>query len=249
MLSRELILAGGGGLYNFGTMVCTFTPEITTVWADYTYDGYFNNIAVKPPSSWIPDIGGPAGVSAVTTIYNMLVFAQGTDSNTFGDQLTSVLQDEDPLRATMQEEYLRGVAEYSGTVLRSCLSQSNSTLAHGGVPDNLSSSITGKLHTQFFGWEPTLSVFWVLLPGTVVAGATIYVVLAAVARHAADPTPEDDFDPSDTMQLMSASAAGGLSSVFAGPRGNDTKMALDVPIVFGEFEGMERALKMRHRIV
>ncbi|KAF7367941.1 hypothetical protein MSAN_00859100 [Mycena sanguinolenta] len=243
----QLIFAGGG-LYNFSTMVCTFTPEITTVSADYTYSPSSNNIAVKPPYNSIPDIGGPAGVSAVTTIYNMVLFAQGTSSNSFGDQMASLLRDgEDLLSAT--EHYLQGVAEYSGTVLRACLSQSNSTLARGGLPDNLSRSISGKLHTEFFGWEPTLSVFWVLIPGTIVAGATIFVVLAAVARHATDPTPKDDFDPSNTMQLVSASAAGGLSGVFAGPRGNDTRTALDVPIVFGEFEGMERALKTKHRIV
>jgi hypothetical protein len=100
-------------------------------------------------------------------------------------------------------------------ILRASLSQANGTF-HGGVPNNLSRSITGKLHTQFFGWEPTTSVFWVLIPWTIVAGATVHVVLAVIARHTADPMPEDDFDPSDTMQLVSASAAGGLSSVFAG---------------------------------
>ncbi|KAF8215220.1 hypothetical protein K438DRAFT_2008641 [Mycena galopus ATCC 62051] len=243
--SYQLILTGRG-LYGFiQTMVCTFNPVITTVWTDYTYGYYSDNIAVQPPSTSIPDIGGPAGLSAVTTIYNMLLFAQGTNANIFGDQLSST-PDEDLSSAT--EEYLQGVAEYSGTVLRACLFQENGTF-HGEVPDNLSRSITGKLHTQFFGWEPTISVFWVLIPGTVVAGATIYVVLAAVARHATDPTPEDDFDPSDTMQLVSASAAGGISSVFAGPRGNNTRTALDVPITLGEFEGMERALIIKHGTV
>ncbi|KAF7344938.1 hypothetical protein MVEN_01656400 [Mycena venus] len=249
--SYQLILKGGG-LYSFiNTTVCTFTPEITTVWADYTYSYYSDNIAVQPPSSSIPNVGGPAGISAITTIYNMLVFAQGTNANAVGDQLTSILQDEDGDNRDLLdaiEIYLRGVAEYSGTILRACLSQANGTF-HGGVPNNLSRSITGKLHTQFFGWEPTISVFWVLIPGTIVAGATIYIVLAAIARHAADPMPEDAFDPSDTMQLVSASAAGGLSSVFAGRRGNDTQAALNVSITFGEFEGMERALIIKHRNV
>ncbi|KAJ6453802.1 hypothetical protein C8R45DRAFT_1038892, partial [Mycena sanguinolenta] len=106
--SYQLIFASGG-LYLNPTMVCTFIPEITTVSADYTYSYLSNNIAVKPPFTGIPDVGGPAGLSAVTMIYNMVLFAQGTDANVVGDELTAIVQEgADFLGAT--EVYLRGVA-------------------------------------------------------------------------------------------------------------------------------------------
>lgn len=85
----------------------------------------------------IAEVGGPAGLNAVTTMYNMALFSQAIYSNIMGDELSSVLQDidgngvldEDILFATVsvpfynramliswQEEYIRGVSEYSGSV-------------------------------------------------------------------------------------------------------------------------------------
>ncbi|KAJ6453806.1 hypothetical protein C8R45DRAFT_1112355 [Mycena sanguinolenta] len=71
-----------------------------------------NNIAVKPSFTGVPDVGGPAGLSAVTMIYNMVLFAQGTDANVVGDELTAIVQEgADFLGAT--EVYIRGVAVVS----------------------------------------------------------------------------------------------------------------------------------------
>ncbi|KAJ7318378.1 hypothetical protein DFH08DRAFT_819982 [Mycena albidolilacea] len=254
--SYQLILVGSG-LYDYiNTMVCTLTPQITTVSVLYSYDSNSDSIAVNPPVARISDFGGPAGISAVTTIFNMLFFAQGTDSNVVGGQFSALLANtNDSVDAVLgtAEEYLRGVAEYGGTVgihhyaiLRACLSAENGTFPDG-VPSNLSLPITGTLHTQFFGWEPTKSVVWILIPGTIIAGATIFVVLTAVARHARDPARENEFDPSNTMQLVSASAAGGLRDVFTRSQGDNIQAAMDVPIAVGEFEGRERAFIIKHR--
>lgn len=91
----------GFGLYDFmNTTVCSFTPKITNVRADYSYEFsngtmLSDNVNTTTLPGGIPDLNGPAGMSAVTTMYNMVAFSQGLDSNIVGDQLTSVLNDVD----------------------------------------------------------------------------------------------------------------------------------------------------------
>jgi hypothetical protein len=120
-------------------MVCSFTPMITNVDVVYSYDSTNDTLKATTLSGGVSNVGGPAGLSAVTTISNMLSFSQALESNIVGDQLTSVLDDldggngffnEDILFSMVsriyscdnavlivgQEEYIRGVAEYSGTV-------------------------------------------------------------------------------------------------------------------------------------
>jgi hypothetical protein len=81
-----------------------------------------------------------------------------------------------------------------------------------------------------------------LIPGTIIAIATIYIVLAAVAYsdHEGDP-----FDPANAMHLVTASAAGGLNNVFSGTEEEDIKAAQDVKIVLGVVPGRGPALIRR----
>ncbi|KAK6996488.1 hypothetical protein R3P38DRAFT_3071040, partial [Favolaschia claudopus] len=66
-------------------------------------------------------------LAAAHALSQMVVFSQGLSTNGVGDQLKSLVAILDPtlsdenviLRVT--EEYIRGVVEYSGTVLRACL--------------------------------------------------------------------------------------------------------------------------------
>jgi hypothetical protein len=74
----------------------------------------------------------------------------------------------------------------------------------------------GFFYSDIVGWtHVSAATFWVLIPGTLVAIATIWVVLVAVVNHAGDPQREP-FDPTNAMHLVSASAAGGLNNVFTG---------------------------------
>ncbi|KAJ6553262.1 hypothetical protein B0H19DRAFT_1236293 [Mycena capillaripes] len=245
----------GFGLYDFmDTTVCSFTPKITNVRADYSYEFsngtiFSNNVNTTTLPGGIPDMKGPAGISAVTTMYNMIAFSQGLDSNIVGDQLTSVLNDldgndvpfDDILAATA--EYIRGVSEYSGTVLRACLS-ARSGIFVDGLPKNMSISSTGKLHTEFFGWEFTGSTSWVLIPGALIAFATIYVVLATEIHHAGD-RKDQSFDPADPLDLVSASAAGGLYGVFTGTKKDHIQEAEGVHVVLEDINGRGPALQRR----
>lgn len=73
------------------TTVCTFAPKITNVWADYSYEQISDTITTTTLPGGIPDIEGPAAISAVMTIYNMLSFSQAVAANIVGDQLYAVL--------------------------------------------------------------------------------------------------------------------------------------------------------------
>jgi hypothetical protein len=160
-----------------------------------------------------------------------------------------------------QQEYLRGVTEYSGTVnfipsscifsymffsqvFRACLSARNVAPFIQGVPENMTIPSAGTLHTEFLGWEFTKSTSWVLIPGALIAIATIYAMHKSLTHHEENPEGEE-FDPADTLDLVSASAAGGVSGVFTGTREDRRKAAEDVNIVLGTVPGQGIALKCR----
>ncbi|KAJ7734135.1 hypothetical protein B0H16DRAFT_1731973 [Mycena metata] len=225
----------GSGLYDFmKTMVCTVSPQITTVWVDYSdSDPTLDTISIKNTFDSVPEpAGGPAGLSAVTTMSYAIYFAQGISSNLMGDELRSLLQevsggdefaDEDVLQYT--GEYMRGIAEYSGTVLQ----HEHRLLRDFLHPD---CGLDARLCHHLLG----------PLPRTLVALITISVVLLSVARDSAGDGVRPPFDPTNAMHLLAASAAGGLHDVFTGTEEKDIEAARDVNIVLESIPGRGPAL-------
>ncbi|KAJ6453951.1 hypothetical protein C8R45DRAFT_1192392 [Mycena sanguinolenta] len=215
----------GSGLYEFmQTTVCSVTPRIPTVKVGYTYDisnDFARTIDTMAFPGGISDIGGPASISAVTTIYNMMLFAQASSNNAVGDQLESVPID-DVMFMVEKEIYLGAVAELSGTEFRACLSVTNGTFVNG-VPRNMSIPSSGILHTEFFGWEFSWTTGLTLIPGLLVAVATIYLGLCTVRDRVVNPRPDQPFNIDNSLNLLSASAAGGIDHVFAGTTEEDVK--------------------------
>ncbi|KAJ6585728.1 hypothetical protein B0H19DRAFT_1250504 [Mycena capillaripes] len=225
----ELIFSGSGLYASMKTMVCNLTPIITYVQVDYTYGFSGFTISTSQLSGAVPDAWGLPGLSAVNTIYNMMYFAQGIQTNIVGDQLRTSNFDS-MLDATA--EYIRGVAEYSGSVFRACISAKNGGISVDGVPENMTIPVQGKFETQFFGWEFTLFSCWVLIPGTFVAFATLYTVYLSFGHHAVDRRTQE-FNPGDTMHVVLASAAGGLGGVLVGEAERDKKVHIGVGAVNG----------------
>lgn len=160
----------------------------------------------------------------------------------------------------VQEDYIRGVTEYSGSVrlaftlliplqvsfqvFRACLSVTgqDAPFFPAGVPDTLTIPTSkGSFDIQFIGWEISASTSWVQIPGTLIAIATIYIVLAAAARHAGDQKGKA-FDPANALDLISASAIGGLSNIFTGTEEDRVKEAEGVHVVLEDIEGRGPAL-------
>ncbi|KAJ7333423.1 hypothetical protein DFH08DRAFT_881191 [Mycena albidolilacea] len=241
------LIFSGAGLYDFvKTTVCTLTPKITKVLVDYSndnssddsYNDFLNSTVIDTQtlSGGSPDLDGPAGLSAVATIYNMMHYSQGKSTNIVGDQLTSLILNGN---LVVQEEYLRGVTEYSGSVFRACLSVTgeNAPFRPAGVPNTLTIPVgKSSFDTEFLGWEISTTTSLVQIPGTLIAIATIYIVLAAVARHSGDQKGKA-FDPANTLDLVSASAIGGLRDVFTGTEEDRVKESEAIHIVLEDVEG------------
>ncbi|KAJ7629589.1 hypothetical protein B0H17DRAFT_1284461, partial [Mycena rosella] len=178
----------------------------------------------------VPDLGGPTGLAAVGGIKNTLFLSQGLETNSMGAFIHEILTEasisvgvtssaETTLKLGLIAEYVRGVAEFSGSVFRGCLSERNGTFIEG-VPANMTIPMVGTAFIQTMGWTRLgPSSLWVLVPGTLVALVTIIVVVASVAQCTGDPL-SNMFDPSNAMHLVEAAAAGGLHEKFTGTSGN-----------------------------
>ncbi|KAJ7844543.1 hypothetical protein B0H14DRAFT_3455557 [Mycena olivaceomarginata] len=108
------------------------------------------------------DISGPATFSAVTALYQMVYFSQAIVSNSMGDKLRALIEEVDgdtftantTLRTT--EEYVRGVAEYSGSVFRACLSSNPDFL--NALPSTMTVPTRGMFRSETVGWIPAAPV-------------------------------------------------------------------------------------------
>ncbi|KAJ7467518.1 hypothetical protein FB451DRAFT_1482730 [Mycena latifolia] len=232
-----------GGQYDWiPKTVCSVVPKITTVQVDYA-PGI--NVRVVPNATAILDPQGPAGNAALSTLGWMLDFSQALHNNLVGDQLTAMRADsqrdtEDILVPIA--EYIRGVMEFSGSVFRACLS-SNTTFMEG-MPSNMMIPTNGTFHTETLGWAyASGTTRWVLVPGTLIAFATIVVVIGAFYHHVGDiPKESHQFDPSDPLHLVAAAAAGGLNNTFTGLGPRDMKEGEKLDVVLGSIPGRGPAL-------
>jgi hypothetical protein len=127
----------------------------------------------------------------------------------------------------------------SSQVFRACLSVTgeDAPFLAAGVPNTLTIPVgKGSFDTEFLGWEISITTSLVQIPGTLIAIATIYIVLAAVARHSGDQKGKA-FDPANTLDLVSASAIGGLRDVFTGTEEDRVKESEAIHIVLEDVEG------------
>ncbi|KAJ7441106.1 hypothetical protein FB451DRAFT_1569312 [Mycena latifolia] len=139
-----LIIVGNGAYDSLPTSVCTMVPQVTNVSVDYGA-----TINAAPPTHSVPqDVNGPAPVSAIYTLWNVLSASQALDTNAVGTQwasLNSKLNWHDEKRG--KEQYFRGVTEYSASTLRACLSVKKGAFVDG-FPNNMSIPTHGTTATQ-----------------------------------------------------------------------------------------------------
>ncbi|KAJ6592883.1 hypothetical protein B0H19DRAFT_1365184 [Mycena capillaripes] len=225
-ISTALVFVGSG-LYGFmRTTVYQFLPKITNVRVDYSDSNSFSSIigTVTLLNGAAPDIAGPADLSAATTIWNMVGFAQAATTNIMENQLRIVLRELDVLNETilsLTENYMHGVEDYSGSVFRACLSSKNGTFPDG-VPSNMSIRTDGPPQ-----------------PDSI---ASLCIVLRTIARYEGDHVTQS-FDPSNSMHLVSAAASGGPNNVFTGTEDAEIRAAEGVNVVLGTIDGRRPALK------
>ncbi|KAJ7702771.1 hypothetical protein B0H17DRAFT_1127712 [Mycena rosella] len=250
--NKNSLIFSSAGLYSTPTIVCSLSPKITKLNVYYTESVITPTEYLAEP---IPDPDGPAGLSAVATIRNMLFFGQASSSNAMGDEIHSLLTDlpfekwdaDTLVLANTVAPYVN-IAGPSivphivlSQIFRACLSGINGTFPDG-LPADMTIPTSGTVLTQTMGWTRfSASALLFLLPGTLVALATIIVVVVALAEHAGD-LPEHVFDPSDALHLVTAAAAGGLSGAFTGTSDEEIEAAERMIIVLGAIPGRGPAL-------
>ncbi|KAJ7097022.1 hypothetical protein B0H15DRAFT_945703 [Mycena belliarum] len=202
----------GSGAYDWvHTTVCTAAPQLTTVTVEYGATINVSRVMDITPQ----DIDAPASISGAMNIANMFTAAQALESNAIGTQW--MLINSKPGKGSdttlrIIEQYLKGVFEYSGSVLRACIPGLNVSFPNG-LPANMVVPTNGTFRTETFGWTyNNRATQWVLLPGTFLMVTTIILVIVAVSRDPGDVSRNSGlFDPTNPLHLMSAAVAGGLT--------------------------------------
>ncbi|KAJ6565779.1 hypothetical protein DFH09DRAFT_1314569 [Mycena vulgaris] len=168
-------------------LVCQIAPTTSVVSVDYS-GGI--NVALESVSPPALDAGGAAGFFAMYIITDLVWHQQAVNQ-----LLGSVGADK---RLTIVEQYLQGVAEYSASILRACLSAQDLAFIDG-APSNITKSMSGTWNTQTLGWKDfsTGTTLWLLIP------------VPSTVTDAKCTTTRNTFDPSNPLHLMAAAAAGG----------------------------------------
>ena len=237
-------------------IVCQVTPVITTVEVQYSPSGLVsvNNVQDKAPP---PAYSWPLTVIEGYFVWTAYYFAQGPYSNSFADDLLEVVQllGEVPHTAgteiqtllvsrygthvlyadlmVKQEQYLRGIVEYIGTVILSShppiMANNVQQNTRGGIinsldgqpiPSNMSIPISGIMNVQTMGWQLNPKTHCIAITViTLVAIMTVLTGTIALLEANQDGILHDalrgnthTFNPTNLVEVLLASSMGGLSS-------------------------------------
>ncbi|KAG2354565.1 hypothetical protein BDR07DRAFT_1464984 [Suillus spraguei] len=210
------ILSQGFDKYSFlGPSVCEVTPLLTTVRADYSNDLISSEIISSTPfqSENVQLLSFVAGVAKFQSISS-----QGLVSSTIGDTLfsiyssttTTTIGDNLGNQTVYKEleEYWRGVVEFSATFLRSGFMVVNS-FPNNTIPVELQSPVNGTMYISTIGWTQRSATYLpAVIPSTILTILTFACALYSILRNRGYRTT---FDPSNTLHLIMASAAGSLT--------------------------------------
>ncbi|RXW23932.1 hypothetical protein EST38_g1917 [Candolleomyces aberdarensis] len=241
----DIIIAGAGKYSFMNSTICSVWP--TTTFVDVHYQdtsALFNSSfpsLINGTRSW-REKPAPWLGSFATDLFIRGVVEQGqsTRGSAVGDVIRSFVgppdaaQLDSTLVPQVLEAYIRGVLEFSLTLLRSAYSTSNSRLvpnSGGQLPENLRVPLNGTYETATVGWsqdiDPGAAAATLVAP-TIISLTSILIVLvtmfctsragwkAAMARipkSEADERANGWFNPGDLLHIIAASRAGGLSEV------------------------------------
>ncbi|KAJ6553320.1 hypothetical protein B0H19DRAFT_1263713 [Mycena capillaripes] len=228
------------------TIMCTVVPRIVPVQVDYS--DIINVEIVNDPATSVPDPDGPTANAAIWALGLTLANSQGVVVNSVGEEWLALASAPDwtnQQTLILVENYVRGFIEYSASIFRGCSSGFNMTFENG-IPPNMTRETTGKFHSESLGWTYVSgTVCWVLVPGSVIALATILVVCVAVFRHVGT-MPDHPFDPANPLHLVAAAAGGGLNNVFRGLESKAMREGERTSVVLGWIPDAGPALLRTH---
>ncbi|KDR80027.1 hypothetical protein GALMADRAFT_136589 [Galerina marginata CBS 339.88] len=255
----ELIIAGFG-VYSFiNTTICTVSPQVTTINIDYNdatqlFNSSFPSF-VNGSESWGAFDAPWVGEYTTSIFLRGLSVAQSTTGNNFGDTISSFTTSVPPypnLLNDILQQYIRGVMEFSVTLLRTAYTQSNNRLFPGNsstIPPSMRIATNGTYRTQTIGWyqaHDTAPV--VLLAPTFVCLVSIAIVVITYLRRrgSQEPVSNHHFDPGNILHVIAASSAGGMRESFPPFDENPVDYSQQVKIKLGSVDGDPRKVGFVH---
>ncbi|TFK63110.1 hypothetical protein BDN72DRAFT_902666 [Pluteus cervinus] len=236
--SGTIVLYGLGNFDWIGLTVCTATPQITIV--DVNYMAPTSLWSIKNATDWSTsfiDVSEPlqavdtplAGGVPIQMIWNLFETQQTAYSHGVGDALSSYYfspygNTTDPsFLNRIIESYLKGVFEFSGTLLRAAYTQTNIS-GPGLFPDNTNNipssmriPVSGTYVSETVGWKQKDAT----IPATFIAPSIVLITSIAVVlftflrmRDTEIVADQDHFDAGNILHVMSAASAGGLPHNF-----------------------------------
>lgn len=221
----NLVLTGSGMYKPFGTVICSVFPKITTIAVDYSVNSkLFNSTSPNFLNSSHPVISSMdapwLGDFATGIFLQGLYVGQGILGNSMGDSILAFWQAlPDPVQFAneVMADYIRGVLELSGTLLRTAYAEDGNGLFPNGSstpPANMLVTTNGTHSVTTIGWHqnPATSA-GILVAPTFVSLMSMILILVILfkRRHHPEPRTNHYFDPGDVLHIMSAATAGGLA--------------------------------------
>jgi len=223
----DIVLAGTGEYDFMGTTVCSLWPTSIMVNTSYNEAATFFNSSfpsfINASAPWNAADAPWVGQFTVDMFLSALALAQSTAGNTVGDTVAAFLDQvpagngtEADTVSRILEAYVRGVLEFSVTLLRTAYTASGNNLYPGPsseIPENMRAAVTGLYKTETLGFQQEKGTAeGIFIPPTCVLLASIAIAALALAqsRSAVEPDEARDFDPANALHLMAAAAAGGL---------------------------------------
>ncbi|KAJ7343768.1 hypothetical protein DFH08DRAFT_1081213 [Mycena albidolilacea] len=225
----------GQGLYT-GTYICTITPQIQNMIANYTNPFISTNFDDSSPAK----NAGAIGFVGFYAVYSAFVYGQSTSHNSIGDSILAIFKDQDNTTfLEILEAYITGIVEFSGTAIKTRLSVANGPF-NGNPPPVMTRAITGTATVNTLGWHhKSVTSGLVLIPAVFVALVSIGITLVAQYYNRGIPINHADFDPNNPWRLMAAASAGGMTRVFGGLDVEHVEEGLEKKVVLGQVGGRD----------
>ncbi|KAG1733798.1 hypothetical protein EDB19DRAFT_1190197 [Suillus lakei] len=223
------------GFYKYrflNASVCEVVPLLTIVRANYSNDQISSEIISSTPFQ-------PENVQLLSFIAGVARFqsinSQGLTSSAIGDTLYSIYSSTttgsindnlDDTKVYLElEDYWRGVVEFSATFLRSGFMAIGS-FPDNVIPNNISSQVNGTMFISTIGWtrwaKQSPTYLLATLPLTTITILTfacaLYSILEAWEERRSGHY-KTTFDVSNTLHLIMACSAGGLTLADFGTKG------------------------------
>ncbi|TFY80011.1 hypothetical protein EWM64_g3998 [Hericium alpestre] len=239
------VLLGQGSNYSFiGPTVCSIKPVLTTARVEYgptinVSDITSTRILAEPPTS----ANAAALGSLVVSVMNGRVSSSQTlTSNTFGDNLSAVFQSvriggggdaDNAVLNKILEAYIKGAAEFMGTVVRTGLS-AKGVWPNDQIPATMTAETIGHLRAETIGFNYESTVgFVTLLPTSSITIVSIVLTVYSFTRRPGEWDDEtkatgigggidmrgngrpssSEFDPTNPFHLIVAASAGGMTAL------------------------------------